>query len=338
MEADEIARRIRQIHDIEIAMDESGEGRSPLSDTLRNAIPFMTPEEIRETLFRTLDKLDELYGDRAGYEEQLRKEREAHEREMANAKADLAEKDRRLADKDKAIAERDKRIGELEKELSDCRASKTDADHKVNAMNKEKFQGTSKRGIDKTHNTAKGRDDGKGGFDGTPGSAVPDDNAGNAAETSNASKTDRISKDKAEIEEEQGATRGKYSLADAQEKIFYPCDLSLLPEGAEVVGQSVETVFDEIRILRALQYGMVTYRIKELVDDGNGNVEEKVVEHTVHLRRVSDDDSSADGHTEKAGEIAEYKNGHMPNQVPDTKLTTRMLAMLIFRTSVPMSP
>ena len=65
MESDEIARRIQHIHDIEIAMDESGEGKTPLTDALRNAIPYMTPEEIRETLFRTLDKLDELYGDRS---------------------------------------------------------------------------------------------------------------------------------------------------------------------------------------------------------------------------------------------------------------------------------
>ena len=68
MEADEIARRIRHIHAIETSMDASGEGRSPLTDALRNAIQYMTPEEIRETLFRTLDKLDELYGDRSACE------------------------------------------------------------------------------------------------------------------------------------------------------------------------------------------------------------------------------------------------------------------------------
>lgn len=90
MEQDETARRIRQIHDIEIAMDESGEGKTPLTDALRKAIPYMTPEEIRETLFRTLDKLDELYGDRNSHEELLRKEREAHDLEVSNLKEEMA--------------------------------------------------------------------------------------------------------------------------------------------------------------------------------------------------------------------------------------------------------
>lgn len=324
MEADGIARRIRQVRDIEIAMDESGEGRTPLTDALRNAIPFMTPEEIRETLFRTLDKLDELYGDKTNVEELLRKEREAHERDIANIRNEIAAKDRALAVKDSEIAR-------LKKELAESKASNTDANHKVSSMNKDKFQGTSKKGIDKSHSTSKGRDDNKDDFDGTPESAAPDDNAGKSMGSTGSPKVDKISKDKSEIEAEKKATRGNYTLADAQEKIFYECDLSLVPEGAEIIGQSTETVFDEIRILRAIQYGMVTYRIKESYVDEDGNIAERWVEHTRHFRRVGDNDSKADGHTERPGEIAEYENGHMPNQVPDTKLTTRMLAMLIFQ-------
>ena len=120
MEADEIARRIQHIHDIEIAMDESGEGKSPLTDALRNAIQYMTPEEIRQTLFRTLDKLDELYADRSNFEELLRNERQAHELEVSSLREEMASKDRR-------IAEKDTRIAALEKELAQTKAAKTDA-------------------------------------------------------------------------------------------------------------------------------------------------------------------------------------------------------------------
>lgn len=135
MEADEIARRIRQIHDIETAMDESGEGKSPLTDALRNAIPYMTPEEIRETLFRTLDKLDELYGDRSSYEEVLRKEREAHVLEVSNLREEMASK---VAEKDRSLAEKDARISALEKELAESKAANIDANHKIGSMNQDK--------------------------------------------------------------------------------------------------------------------------------------------------------------------------------------------------------
>lgn len=135
MEADEIARRIRQIHDIETAMDESGEGKSPLTDALRNAIPYMTTEEIRETLFRTLDKLDELYGDRSSYEEVLRKEREAHVLEVSNLREEMASK---VAEKDRSLAEKDARISALEKELAESKAANIDANHKIGSMNQDK--------------------------------------------------------------------------------------------------------------------------------------------------------------------------------------------------------
>ena len=156
MESDEIARRIQHIHDIEIAMDESGEGKTPLTDALRNAIPYMTPEEIRETLFRTLDKLDELYGDRSAAEELLRREREAHAQEVVNLRSELSSKDRILAEKERTLAEKDNRIASLEKALAESEAARTDADHKVSSMNQDKFQGTSKKGIDNKHQTKKG--------------------------------------------------------------------------------------------------------------------------------------------------------------------------------------
>ncbi len=251
MEADEIARRIQQIHDIEIAMDAPGEGKSPLTDALRKAIPYMTPEEIRQTLWRTLDKLDELYGDRNNAEELLRSEREAHKQEMDNLTAEMAAKDRKLA-------ENEARIAALEKELAQSKAANVDANHKVESANQEKFCGTSKKGIDKKHDTKKGRDDDKDDFDGTSGSAAPQENT----DTQVSQDVETISRNQSDIKTEQAATRGKYSLADASEKIIYECDDTLLPEGAIVVDHSEEVVFEEERIIRARIYRMVTYRIK----------------------------------------------------------------------------
>ena len=106
----------------------------------------MTPEEIRETLFRTLDKLDELYGDRSAYEEVLRKEREAQGLELSILKAEMASKERSLAEKERSLAEKDDRIAALEKELAESKAAKVDTDRKVSSMNQEKFQGISKKG------------------------------------------------------------------------------------------------------------------------------------------------------------------------------------------------
>ncbi len=80
----------------------------------------MTPEEIRQTLWRTLDKLDELYGDRNNAEELLRSEREAHKQEMDNLNAEMAAKDRKLAEKEA-------RIAALEKELAQSKAANVDA-------------------------------------------------------------------------------------------------------------------------------------------------------------------------------------------------------------------
>ncbi len=118
----------------------------------------MSPEEIRETLYRTLDKLDELYGDRTSYEELLRREREAHDLEVSTLKAEMASKERQLS-------ESKTRIESLEKELAESKAANADANHKVDSMNQDKFQGTSKKGIDKKHQTQKGRDDHKDDFD-----------------------------------------------------------------------------------------------------------------------------------------------------------------------------
>ena len=361
METDEIARRIRHIHDIETAMDESGEGKTPLTDALRNAIPYMTPEEIRETLFRTLDKLDELYGDRSSHEELLRKEREAHDLEVSSLKAEMAAKERKLAEKDV-------RIAALEKELAESKAAKTDADHKVSSMNQDKFQGTSKKGIDKRHQTQKGRDDNEDDFDGTPGSAAPQDTAG----AKKADGVETIARDRSDIRKEQDATRGKYTLADATEKIIYECDDTLVPEGAVVVGHSEEVVFDEEHVVRAHIYKMVTYRIRVPFINEDGQEDWRVEEHTMHMRRVrrrqtastpeADEAASADagdtcnqeavvtggaGQTPAADPGATddpacpdsdgtddtiiYENGHMPGQITDTKVSARMLAHLILQ-------
>ncbi len=82
----------------------------------------MNPEEIRQTLWRTLDKLDELYGDRNNAEELLRSEREAHRQEMANLNAEIAAKDKKLA-------ENEARIAALEKELARSKAANQPSSH-----------------------------------------------------------------------------------------------------------------------------------------------------------------------------------------------------------------
>ena len=132
----------------------------------------MTPEEIRETLFRTLDKLDELYGDRSHVEEMMRREREAHAREVVNLRSELAAKDRILTEKERCLTEKDNRIASLEKELADSKTARANADNKVRSMTQEKYHGTSKKGIDRKHQTQKGLEDDKDDFDGIPGSAL----------------------------------------------------------------------------------------------------------------------------------------------------------------------
>ena len=145
-------------------------------------IPYMTPEEIRETLLRMLDKLDELYGDRSHADSIMRRERDAHAREVVNLRSEIAakdriltEKERCLTEKDRCLIEKDNRIASLEKELAESKTARANADHKIRSMNQEKYQGTSKNGIDSKHQTQKGREDDKYDFDGTPGSACPRD-------------------------------------------------------------------------------------------------------------------------------------------------------------------
>lgn len=87
--------------------------------TRKTETTMKTPEEIRQTLWRTLDKLDELYRDRNNAEELLRSEREAHRQEMDNLNAEMAAKDRKLAEKEA-------RIAALEKELAQSKAANVD--------------------------------------------------------------------------------------------------------------------------------------------------------------------------------------------------------------------
>ncbi|MCM1141545.1 MAG: hypothetical protein NC453_23485, partial [Muribaculum sp.] len=119
MDADEIAKKLRHVRDLEIASDESGEGRTPLTDAIRNAIPFMTPDEIRATLFRALDRLDAQNEEKLARDGERRREHEAHQLELANAEARYrAELEAERAQKSKAISERDKVISEQNKEIS----------------------------------------------------------------------------------------------------------------------------------------------------------------------------------------------------------------------------
>ena len=126
----------------------------------------MTPEAIRETLFRTLDKLDELYGDRSTAEEMLRREREAHAQEVVNLRSELSSKDRILAEKDRcltekerSLAEKDNRIVSLEKALAESEAARTDADHKVSSMNQERHSRVGRSAGYKLQKRREGGDD-----------------------------------------------------------------------------------------------------------------------------------------------------------------------------------
>lgn len=345
MEPDEIEKRIRHIHNVELALDESGEGYTPLTDALRQAIPYMTPEEIRETLFRTLDMVDRQWQEKQASKETCDKEREEHKLEVALLKNQLDLKDKALTEKDKALSESNRRIAELEKALAEKTAENVDANHRVESSNKDKFCGTSKRGIDKDKTTGKGRDDNKNDFDGTESSASP---AESEHEASTKPETQTITREKKDIEKDQAKTRGKYTLADASEKIIYECDESLVPEGAQIIDHSEEVVFDEERIIKAYIYKMVTYRIKVKFINEDGHEDWRVEEHTVHMRRIRRDLNRRAGlesnltrpqsSPENAGsdsnvteEIVRYENGHMPGQITDTKVSARMMGMIIYQ-------
>lgn len=71
----------------------------------------MTTEEIKDALLRALDKIDRMESAKEEFEKLRQAEREAMEREVANYRALVAEKD-------VLIAETDARTDALEKKLS----------------------------------------------------------------------------------------------------------------------------------------------------------------------------------------------------------------------------
>lgn len=84
-------------------------------------------------MFRTLDKLDELYCDRNGYEALLRKEREAHDLEVYTLKDEMAAKKSNLSEK----GYQDSSVGE---ELKASKAVEDDARHKSESMAQDRYR------------------------------------------------------------------------------------------------------------------------------------------------------------------------------------------------------
>ncbi len=164
----------------------------------------MTREEMIENLLHALDKLERMKSAQEAAEQVRQSEKEAHTQEVAHLWTEAAEKDVRIA--------------VLEKELSESRASNVDANHQVEAAKQDKFSGTSKKGIDKKHRTGKGRDDDKDDFDGTSGSAAPQD----PADTKPVEGVETICHNKSDID--KGAT--------LMEKVYEKLLAQILVDGA----------------------------------------------------------------------------------------------------------
>lgn len=286
---------------------------SPVGRELRIMVD-MTREEAIEKLLKLAADYDRVTLDR-------RTERENHIRALENFARDHAfameQKDREkaalLKDKDRETAalleEKDREIANLRKELAD----KT---HSEQSMRQEKFGGKSKRGIEKSGATAKGRDDDKNDFDGTPGSPSSSESTGQDVSAP-------VSLD--DIRNKKAARPTKYTIADASSRIVHDCDMSRLPEGAVLIpgGESVETVFDEKHVIIAHIYKFIRYRMEETVIDGDGNPVKVWREYTMHFPMRPD-------RTSAGTPAPPMKKGKLPDQVPGTHETPSMLANLIF--------
>lgn len=243
MEDQELEQRIRAMQRIYGAEGMPEPGTLPLPGAqILALVQYMTPEEVLEELKRvcaTLDKtiLDNIVRDKMILQqhENQQKQEERHARE--------------IAEKDAVIKSNEEKIRTLESELRDKK-------HSEETLKEEKFAGKSKRGIDKTKTTSKGRDDNKDDFDGTPDSAVQIDtetDKDDYFEDTKPVSRDRIQK----IKKERAS---KYTLADASKIEDYYCDMSQLPEGAIVIDEDqdlTDVIFDEVRTIIARRYHYV---------------------------------------------------------------------------------
>lgn len=326
MEADEIARRIRQIHDIETAMDESGEGRTPLTDAIRNAIPFMTPEEIRETLFHTLDMLDAQYRDRRARDEQARKKDEAHEREIANIearhKAELEKERSARIRAERESLEKDREIESLKKDLEDEK-------NRTKTNTRNTFGSRSRRsrtavggGIDAS------RPKGKEGFDaenpeGASESVQPADTTGEG---------DKIMTE-ADVDAHNARNGMTYTMADASEKVTYRCDRGAIPEGWVIAeeGPIYRTLFDAKTTVTARRIEFVRIRRRIQATDEDGAVYWKWEYETIHFPFAGESLKKDTGVANEAPgtERQPYSVDNVPGKLGGTSTTPSLAAYIL---------
>lgn len=327
MEADEIEQRIRATHRIAEAAAESEEELRPLVETLHSIVEFMTREELINTLLRVGSAYDRMKLETknrqelsAQVEENLRREIALRDSAIEEKDLKIAEQGSKLEEKDSKIAEQGSKIADQDAEIKRLKAQLADIQHSEATLKQEKFAGKSKRGIDKKTTTAKGRDDDKDDFDGTPGSVSDHDSSEPATEAAKA-KPMSLS----QLKEMKARRPSSYKLADAAVKVVHECDLSRLPEGAVLIpgGETTETIFHEEKIIRADVYKFVRYRMLEDGVDEDGNPVKVWREHTMHFPKS---EWMPDGQTP----AAPMKRGNLPDQVPGTHETPSMLANLIF--------
>lgn len=324
MEA-ELEKRIRNTQYIASAMEESFEDVRPLLETLVPAFAFMTREEIIEAATRLCAALDQEKLDSVAFRMKYEKDMAAKDRELElkderlrQLEAENKAKAKELEAKDAVIASKDKELADKERELQDALNSEK-------TLKSDKFGSKSKRGIESNGKVAKGRDDNKEDFDGTGDSALQ--NEGDVNETSKESNGESI--DLEDFKKTKGSGRPtKYKLADAAEKVLHKCDLSCIPAGAVMLNDgepTYETVFHEVRTIRADIYEFYRYKTLETIIDEDGNEMKVWREHTMHFPM-----RGSVAESEKAVDKTHMEKGKLPDQVPGTHETPSMLASLMF--------
>lgn len=239
MEDRELEQRIRAMQRIYGAEGVPEPGTLPLPGAQILALAqFMTPEEVLEELKRVCATLDKTILDNMVKDKMILQQHENQQKQEELHAQEKQAYEREIAEKDAVIKSKEEKIKTLESELRDKK-------HSEETLKEEKFAGKSKRGIDKTKTTSKGRDDNKDDFDGTPDSAAQIDtetDKDDSFEDTKPVSRDRIQK----IKKERAS---KYTLADASKIEDYYCDMSQLPEGAIVIDEDqdlTDVIFDEV--------------------------------------------------------------------------------------------
>ena len=323
MEADEIARRIRQVHDLEIIMDESGEGKTPLTDAIRSAIPFMTPGEIRETLFRTLDMLDAQYRDRLAREEQAKARDEAHEREVTNLRA-------RLREEESARMKAERKASEIERENASLKKDLEDERNRNKTSVRDTFGSKSRRS-----RTAVGggivpgsRPQDKEGFD----AENPESASESVQPVDTAGEGDKVMTE-AEVDAHNARNGMSYTMADATEKVTYPCNREAIPEGWIIDnGEPVyKILFDTKTTVTARRIEFVRLKRKVWSEEKDGTVSWKWEYRTMHYPFA---DESLKKDTGMAAESHDtepqpYGVDNVPGKLGGTSATPSMAAHIL---------